>query len=377
MTMQTQTAITTTNPAGNGLAIKLNEIEQAIKEYTPVLRELIVGGRTLTPDQIRGRLMFGLTNGLNPITEVHTITDNQGKTMAHTMAVNGLRRKNQEAVGPTVEIALEFQEMTEAELQKYPTALVGYRCRIRDGELYTKWQKRVTELGKVLREAVGGPVSVKDILDMAGPPPVTEGIGIFYKDEQSPYKDKNYNPAERAKKRAEVNARHHRWPTEVPVYEGSETNIVTDSGIEVTSHPEESQTRQTPEATEAQYHDEKPGTNQILAELGFAPEPPKAKVTYTREDAAAKLAQPELVTEEVTAEQEDNEGKDISIETQAIMDALDTTLKGRTLREYTTEELKNAKAAYQLKDAEKGLSGEQIQMLEKISLVINSREAQA
>jgi hypothetical protein len=69
-------------------------------------------------------------------------------------------------------------------------------------------------------------VAYQDLIAACGPAPVSVGVGIVYKDELSPWKDKNFNPIERAKKRAETNARHHRFPTNAPVYDTDSGEII-------------------------------------------------------------------------------------------------------------------------------------------------------
>jgi len=227
--------------------INLDVIQAAIREWRPLMKELIIGGRKLTDEQIDGRLMFAAVNDLNPFTEVHTITDASGKTMAHCMAINGLRRKNQEQVGPSVEIMTEFVEITGEALKKFPGALIGYECRLRDGQSYTQWQRRMVEIGKAAREAMGNSLTFQELIALTGPAPVYVGIGIFYQDELNAYKDKNFNPAERAKKRAEVNARHHRWPTETPIYDGAPGDVIEGAyQDEKQSEPEKPQVESTP-----------------------------------------------------------------------------------------------------------------------------------
>ncbi len=215
------------NPSPNGtsnpdltlaIAEQTKALELRTQQAMNLMREMVVNGRKLTDEQLRGRAAFAVQQGLDPVSEVHTITDNQGRTMSHTMSVNGLRRKNQEQAGQGNEILLEFIELPKDKLPH--GAIYGYECRLRDGASYTQWQRRLTEVGKTVREALGQPVSFQELLTLVGQPPVYSGYGILYASELNEYKDKNFNPLERAKKRAEVNARHHRFPTNAPVYEG-------------------------------------------------------------------------------------------------------------------------------------------------------------
>jgi hypothetical protein len=206
--------------------------------------------------------MFAAMEGLDPLTEVHTITDSKGQTMAHTMAINALRRKNQEQVGPGNEITMSFLEMTPDELKKCAGAALGYKCFLRDGQSYVLWQKRLLEVGKALREAMGTNVTFEQIIAMVGPAPVSEGVGLFYSGEFSPdWKDKNYNPIERTKKRAELNARHHRFGTHAPVYEG-ESGIVLEGAFKE-SDPVPALASSTATRSQAQN----------LADLGYDPIP--------------------------------------------------------------------------------------------------------
>ena len=195
------------------------------REYESALREMVIGGRKLTAEQINGRMAFAMQQGLDPISEVHTITDRDGKTMAHSMGINGLRRKNLESLGDNTQtIDIEFVELPKDKMMA--DWLFAFECRLRDSVSYRTWQRRVIEVGRTLKEVLGN-LDYQTIIEACGPAPVTVGVGVVYKSEISEYKDKNFNPVERAKKRAEVNARHHRFPTNTPVYEGGE--IVTES----------------------------------------------------------------------------------------------------------------------------------------------------
>jgi len=257
----------------------LEVIEQKKRAYIPLLRELVVNGRKLSDDQIIGRAVFAACEGLDPLSEVHTLVDKEGRTMAHTMAINGLRRKNQEQVGAGQEITVSFLEMTEPELAKCVGAAIGYKCYLRDGQSYTAWQKRLLEVGKALREAMGQAITFAEIIQMCGPAPVTEGIGLFYKSEFSPdWKDKSYNPIERCKKRSELNARHHRFGTHAPVYDGENGTEVIEApyrdalpAIDTVTLPALTETV-TPMSDTAVLVTEKPkkSQNQLMTELGFS-----------------------------------------------------------------------------------------------------------
>jgi hypothetical protein len=197
-----------------------SQSEATKAKYMSLLREMIVNGRKLTDDQIEGRAAFSLQQGLDPISEVNTIIDKEGRTLSHTMHINGYRRKCLEQERndcPGGNIDLEFIPMEKEEMPA--GAYVGFECRLRDDASYVGWQKRVTQLGKVLRDAIGGSVTFSEIMQASGPAPVYTGIGIVYQDELNPYKDRNFNPHERAKKRAENNARKRRFPTNAPMIE--------------------------------------------------------------------------------------------------------------------------------------------------------------
>lgn len=224
----------------SALSLDIRQVEAQIQQFVPVLREIVTNGKRLSDEQIRGRAMFAAINGLDPVTEVHTITDNNGKTLAHTMAVDGYRRKCQEQVGYGNEIILDFVEIDPVSLKKYGNVLVGYECRLRDGASYTQWQKRLKEVGNALREAMGGQVSFQDLMSVVGQPPVYVGVGLFYQSEISEWKDKNFNPIERCKKRAEVNARKKRFPTNATISEdASAANIINDGSVEIIDAPAE------------------------------------------------------------------------------------------------------------------------------------------
>lgn len=295
------------------LSLDIRQVEAQIQQFVPVLREIVTNGKKLNDEQIRGRAMFAITHGLDPVTEVHTITDGNGRTMAHTMAIDGYRRKCQEQVGFANEIQLDFVELDPAQLKKYGNVLIGYECRLRDGASYTQWQKRLREVGDALRAAMGGPVSFQDLMSVVGQPPTYTGVGLFYANELSDYKDKNFNPIERCKKRAEVNARKKRFPTNASISEdASARTIIDDGSVEVIDAPVETKRTRT----------DIPGSaDAILGQLYgepvqaavFRPEPepePAAEIEPAAEpetimDAAAELGA--TVTEQPEESQSESE----------------------------------------------------------------------
>jgi len=260
-------------------ATQMSEIiEQKKRAFIPLLRELVVNGKKLSDQQIIGRAVYAAAEGLDPITEVHTLVDSNGNTMSHTMAINGLRRKNQEQIGPGNEITVSFQEMSPEELTKCRGAVIGFKCYLRDGRSYGLWQKRLLEVGKALREAMGMAVTFEQIVSMVGPAPVTEGIGVFYGSEYNDFKDKNFNPIERTKKRAEVNARHHAFSTHAPVYDGENGAVVLEAPYR-DALPEPAPAMLEAVATTEQpvpvVDTPKRSQEQTLNELGFGPQPQK------------------------------------------------------------------------------------------------------
>ena len=166
-----------------GLAVKQNGngntsiAPQTKAEWRATLKEIVVNGRKLSDEQIDGRMAFAFEQGLDPISEVHTLVDKDGKTLGQTMAANGLRRKNQEELGDrTQTIDLEFIPIEKPD-QAWAYA---YTCRLRDSVSYRNWQKRILELGKVLKEVLGN-LDYKTLIEACGPAPIYEGIGIVYK----------------------------------------------------------------------------------------------------------------------------------------------------------------------------------------------------
>lgn len=252
--------LTTTN--GNGKLLAIHDpamLQEMAKKFVPILRELVVNGRRLTEEQIAGRAMFAAVEGLDPITEVQTLTDRDGKTMAHQMGMNGYRRKCLEQLRPGDEVNLEFVELHGESLPK--GVAYGYECRLRDGTSYTQWQKRLIEVGKAVREAMGGEITFDQLLQLVGPPPISTGVGFFWLDEFNPYKDKNFPPQERAKKRAERNARSKRFPTTAPVYDAMDgVAIYSEDVIEgkVMDQPQAAQVKSSKTVA------------QLNAELGFS-----------------------------------------------------------------------------------------------------------
>jgi hypothetical protein len=213
------------------LVLDPKEIEKRKTQYIPILREMIVNGKKLTDEQIIGRAAFAAQQGLDPISEVHTMVDKEGKTMGHTMAITAFRRKCQEQAGYSVRIDKEFVEMTQEYMKRMPGALIGFECRLRVGSDYVQWQKALVEVGRAFREA-GVPVTFNEIMQVVGPAPVHTGIGIVYTGELNEWKDRNFNPIERAKKRAEVNALNKRFSKNAPVYDGDNAHLVSDDEVD-------------------------------------------------------------------------------------------------------------------------------------------------
>ena len=206
-------------------------IEVITQKNMALAKEMVVGGRKLTDDQIRGRAAFAAQQGLDVISEVHTLTDREGRTMAHTMSINGLRRKNLEQLLPGMTVDLEFVEIPKEKMQK--DWAYAFECRLRDGESYRQWQKRILEVGRTLREVMGS-VDFNTLVQACGPAPITVGVGVVYISEvNGSIRDVSFNPIERCKKRAEVNARHHRFPTNAPVTDDDGTAIMVTPGESV------------------------------------------------------------------------------------------------------------------------------------------------
>ena len=279
--MSEQTSIITLDQA--------KSIATLAESYMPLLREMITNGRKLRDDQIKGRAFFAAQQGLDPISEVNTLTDKDGNTMAHSMHINGYRRKCLEQVqktqpGGTVD--LEFVEMPK---EKLPSgAYVGFECRLRDSVSYHQWQQRILDLGKTLKEVLGS-LDYPTLIQACGPAPVYTGIGIVYSSELSEWKDKNFNPLERAKKRAEANARKRRFPTNAPITDDGGAMV---SGDVIDSQWSDTATPETPAKTNGKGHlkgDET--TGEILGQLYGEQAPAKVDTTYTREEAARDLGQ--------------------------------------------------------------------------------------
>lgn len=260
---------------------QIKAIEERKTAYMGLLRELVVNGKKLNDQQIVGRAAFAAMQGLDPVTEVHTLVDNSGNTMAHTMAINGYRRKCAEQVeakipGGTVD--LEFAEIEKAKLP--PNSFVGFECRLRDSVSYQDWQKRILDVGKTLKEVLGS-LDYKVLIEACGPAPIYTGVGIVYQDELSAWKDKNFNPIERAKKRAELNARKRRFPTNAPIQENEGLAPVVSEAVEGVIVESKSETTETEKRSEAQ----------IMTDL-YGPDKPAQPGTYTREDAAKDTEKP-------------------------------------------------------------------------------------
>lgn len=265
-----------------------DQIQAMAKKFTPILRELIVNGRRLSDEQIVGRAIFAATEGLDPVTEVQTLTDRDGKTMCHQMGMNGYRRKCLEQLNPGDEISLEFAEIKGDQLPK--GAAYGYECRLRDGSSYGQWQKRLIQVGNAVRQAMGGEITFQQLMELVGPPPVSTGVGLFWLDEFNAYKDKNFPPQERAKKRAERNARAKRFPTSATIYDtGDASPIVAGDAIDgqFVDKPTE-------------YHPDlsKLSKDALIDSLGFEPE---KKAEPPAVPASARPA--EMTIEEAEAEE--------------------------------------------------------------------------
>lgn len=260
----------TNNPQPNALALIPQGLDEgtalAVQKFIPLLKELIVGGKKFTDAQIVGRAVFAAQQGLDPITEVNTIIDENGNTLSHSMHINGYRRKCQEQVGHGVDITLSFRKMETIEFSflagKYGKPVLGYECILRDGQTYRAWQQRLIEVGRALREAMGQSVAYDDIIKTVGPAPVYDGVGLIYESEiTGSRKDSNFNPIERCKKRAEVQARSKRFPRNAPIFADGEV-YNGDTYVDATFEPA---------PTPAPQPGNGKPVEEILSELGYAP----------------------------------------------------------------------------------------------------------
>ena len=361
------------------LSLDIRQVEAQIQQFVPVLREIVTNGKKLTDEQIRGRAMFAAINGLDPVTEVHTITDNNGKTLSHTMAIDGYRRKCQEQVGYGNEITLDFVEMDPATLKKFGNVLVGYECRLKDGASYTQWQKRLREVGNALREAMGGAVSFQDLMSVVGQPPVYVGVGLFYQSELSEWKDKNFNPIERCKKRAELNARRKRFPTNADISEGDTApQIVNDGSVEIID--------ETPAAKPATRTEVPNSVDAIMGQLYGEPvQAPQTQPTMqeTALDLGGKITYSE--PDEPPAEDSpfDEPPAPVAPPKQSMSYEMAATVKNRDGVPYTdipSDELTHMSRAIAKAIKENGLDpeakSEHLFKLDAIAVILQSRSAQ-
>jgi hypothetical protein len=238
--------------------------EKAIVNYQPEMQEMInrlrgmiSNGRKLADDQVLSLAQFAVTERLDPFAgECYLLVDNTGKTMSVMVGINGIRRKNAEQLGPDNDVMLDF-----VLIDPQPGARYTYECRLRDSKTTRSW----TRMYKDLHDA-GMPHDT--IMEVIGKAPVYIGIGSFYESEKSDYKDVKFNPAEKAKKRAEAAARKLRFNLNYQFGDNGDSSIVsvlpTESGPTWTIEAET-----TPTTTSATVRDN--GT--ILAELGVDPTP--------------------------------------------------------------------------------------------------------
>ncbi len=369
------------------LSLDIRQVEAQIQQFVPVLREIVTNGKKLTDEQIRGRAMFAAINGLDPVTEVHTITDNNGKTLSHTMAIDGYRRKCQEQVGYGNEITLDFVEMDPATLKKFGNVLMGYECRLKDGASYTQWQKRLREVGNALREAMGGAVSFQDLMSVVGQPPVYVGVGLFYQSELSEWKDKNFNPVERCKKRAELNARKRRFPTNADITEGEVApQMINDGSVEIIDPPTEPKRTRTDIPTNA---------DAIMGQLYgepvqsavFRPEPERETDSFTTDSEPGNgpeevIPEPDELIGDVSPEMV-NQPAPVAPPKQRMSYEMAATVKNRDGVPYTdipSDKLTHMSRAIAKAIKENGLDpeakSEHLFKLDAIAVILQSRSAQ-
>lgn len=375
--MTTQTAIT---PApATALAEHETEYAKRYKEMARRIKYMIVNGNKLQDQEVYALATYATTNDLNPFAGECYYLPGAGPVPG----IAGWRKKAQEQLdfeaarqNTQAHFWIEVREATQDEAP-HKDGDIAVHVTLHDWLSNRRWRTSLFETLRELKD-LGFPHSdaLRTAKDMVGPEPVWTGIGTVYAAEKfgKDGQPEKWSRRERAEKRAEKVALRKRFPrVNLPEPSGQ---VVDADAIDV-QYSEQEQQAELPEGKKAD-------TNQILAELGFAPEPARAKTTYTREDAAAELQQADLVTSSVTPEQEDNQdytddfenSESLTGQNAAFLDACNSTLKGKILRDYTTDELKRAKTAFQVQDAEKGLSGEQIAMLNKISLLIAHRESE-
>jgi hypothetical protein len=214
-------------PVQTNESIELGLIDREMQLYEKkkaraiaLMRGMIVNGTKLTDEMIISRAAFAAEMGLDPISEVQSLVDADGKLMGHSMALTGYLRKAQEQAGKGNEPEFDYYPI---DVKAMPNnALYGFECHMTLPQDKREWTKNLIQLGKDLKEALGKEPTFQELISVAGKSREYIGIGIVYAGEINERKDRGYNPVERAKKRAKRAAMTHRFPINAPIYDEDE-----------------------------------------------------------------------------------------------------------------------------------------------------------
>lgn len=246
-----------------------------------LLRGMISNGVKLSDDMIESRAAFAAQMGLDPVSEVQSLVDADGKLMGHSMALTGYLRKAQEAAGKGNEPDFEFFAM-----DKVPAGVIyGFECHMTLPQDKREWTRNLIQLGKDLKEALGKEPTFQELISIGGKPRVAIGIGMVYAGELNERKDRGFNPIERAKKRAKRNAMTQRFPVNTPVYD------FEDRAFDIEAQFTEIHKEEEEKAAFQEYVHRPDVSRKIDEALG---------ITESKTEIAAKLARAQAASPEAT-----------------------------------------------------------------------------
>ena len=243
----------------------VGEDQERFERMIAQLRGMISNGVKLSDQQVVSLAKFAMIEGLDPLTgECYILTNKEGATMGLMAGIAGARRKAKEALRGG-DYFLYFQEIKDLP----PGVEIGYHVTLRDTESQANYVKRLGDFARLYKEIGLTPAeAIEQARQDAGNAPIWEAEGFFMASERSDYKDRLYNPREKARKRAEAAVLRKRFGLRFNIGDNGEAGLVETSVHGQVIEGEATWT--TSEAPTGSQKTEQSTEDQILMELGYS-----------------------------------------------------------------------------------------------------------